>query len=73
MTRPFRFAMQMTSAPTGAEWLDLARRFEAGVRIAEIAEHVAAAAYELKFLRHRNISLVSSIIRVGPDLKMQIL
>lgn len=27
--RPFRMAMQMTSAPTGAAWLELARRFEA--------------------------------------------
>jgi probable F420-dependent oxidoreductase len=26
--RPLRLAMQMTSAPTGAEWCDLARRFE---------------------------------------------
>jgi probable F420-dependent oxidoreductase len=28
MSRPFRFAMQMTAAPTGSAWLDLARRFE---------------------------------------------
>lgn len=28
MPRSFRLAMQMTSAPSGAAWLDLARRFE---------------------------------------------
>jgi probable F420-dependent oxidoreductase len=28
MPKPFRLAMQMTSAPSGAAWLDLARRFE---------------------------------------------
>ena len=36
---------------------DGARLFEVGIRVAEIAEHVAAAAYELKAVRYLGISL----------------
>jgi probable F420-dependent oxidoreductase len=41
MTRPFRFAMQMTAAPTGSAWLDLARRFEdAGYDTISLPDHL---------------------------------
>jgi probable F420-dependent oxidoreductase len=41
VTRPFRFAMQMTSAPTGTAWLDLARRFEAeGYDVLSMPDHL---------------------------------
>jgi len=63
--RPFRFAVQIAGAPTGGEWLDLARRMEAlGYGTISMPDHVVGDAFA-GFPALAAAAAVTSRMRVG--------
>lgn len=64
MTRPFRLAMQVTSAPTGREWFDMVRGFEAdGYDVLSLPDHLGGQFAPVPALA--SIAAVTSRVRLS--------